>query len=99
MNQKKHEEMAKTTLPGCKGGQEIPVPKVVSEQPVQVKAGKIRKGTHQSLRQPFDAHSEFVHLDEKETAEEIVEPVLDIEDMDDIKKAVVYTEIFNRKEY
>ena len=26
-------------------------------------------------------------------------PVLNIEDTDDIKKAVIYTEIFNRKEY
>ena len=35
----------------------------------------------------------------KDNEEDFFEPVLDIEDTDNIRKAVIYAEIINRKEY
>ncbi|MDR0543301.1 MAG: hypothetical protein LBH19_13965 [Dysgonamonadaceae bacterium] len=98
INQKRQEEMAKTVLPGRRSGQEIPVPEMIPAAPVQVQSAPSRKATSKPLRQS-DIHSRSAHLSEKESVEEIAEPVLNIEDRDDIKKAIIYTEIFNRKEY
>jgi len=35
----------------------------------------------------------------KDSEEDFFNPVLDIDDLDNIKKAVIYAEIINRKEY
>ncbi|MDR2806016.1 MAG: hypothetical protein LBB85_10365 [Dysgonamonadaceae bacterium] len=92
MNQKKQEEMSKTTLPGRKSGAVIPVQETVSS-PVQANPGK------KITPKPVRTSSQSVLAGEKEPEEEIIESVLNIEDPEDIKKAVIYTEIFNRKAY
>ncbi|GHS99602.1 hypothetical protein FACS189421_10360 [Bacteroidia bacterium] len=86
--------MTKTTLPGRKSGEIITIPETV---PVKKTKEKIKapKPVHQSMITPVE---QIIPV-EMEDSDEFGEAVLNIEDVEDIKKAVIYTEIFNRKDY
>ena len=99
-DKKKEEEMAKTMLPGRKSGEVIVMPEVVPVPSVQKMTNKLRN----PIPQPLEPTENFsrkspVSISKDHHEEEVFEPVLNIEDVDDIKKAVIYTEIFNRKEF
>jgi hypothetical protein len=96
-NQKKQEEMAKTTLPGHKP-KEITVPEVRPVKTVKKEKKKVAppKPEPAVVRQVVTPPSPVEVL---EVIEEQGEPVLDIGDTDEIKKAFIYTEIFNRRAY
>jgi hypothetical protein len=91
---KKQEEMAKTMMPGHKSGEIIDVPEYV---PVKKTKEKIQapKPVHQPMAIPVEQMKPI----EIENSNEFGEAVLNVEDVEDIKKAVIYTEIFNRKDY
>jgi hypothetical protein len=91
---KKQEEMTKTTLPGRKSGEIINIPEVVSVKKTKEKI-KAPKPVHPSMMNP----DEQIMPIEMDDSNEFGEAVLNIEDIEDIKKAVIYTEIFNRKDY
>ena len=100
-DKKRQEEMTKMILPAQsrKSGELIAVP-----EPVPVARGK---KTAQKLQRPA-SKSPWISTDIpakpsdsmlKDTEEDFHEPVLDIENREDIKKAIIYTEIFKRKDY
>jgi hypothetical protein len=101
-NKKKEEELSKTTLPGRKIPVEVSTPPM---NPVVRPVKKEKKKTffpkqepaivHQAAA-PFIRNTEPVEL---EVIEEQGEPILDIEDTGEIQKAVIYAEIFNRRNY
>ena len=93
-------EMAKTTLPGRKSGEVIDVREPVPATPVQKKAAKkTHRPASNPLRTPLNTPATS-SVPVVEAGEEYsYEPVLNIENADDIKKAIIYTEIFKRKEY
>ena len=100
VDKKKEEEMAKTMLPGRKSGEELIVPEPVPVLPAQKATKKLRSRISLPLERTGDVSeksSASILIDEPE--EFSFEPVLNIADRDDIKKAVIYTEIFNRKDY
>ena len=100
MDKKKEEEMAKTMLPGRKSGEVIAVSKVVPVPSVQKMTRKLRTPIPQTLEPTEDfLKKSAVSMPKDHHEEDAPEPVLNIEDVDDIKKAVIYTEIFNRKEF
>ncbi|MDR3218699.1 MAG: hypothetical protein LBU22_06920 [Dysgonamonadaceae bacterium] len=101
---KKKEYGHETTLPGKTPGAFMPlVPNVpeskkrvyqasVSDKPVEKQVPeKVHKAHKKNQIQPLeDTFTEGVEAESNE-------PYLDISDMEEIKKAVVYNEIFNRK--
>jgi hypothetical protein len=96
MNRSKEEELTKTTLPGRKSGSVLPDQEEnFSEQTIHEQPKKSTKTTPVTGRGSLAA----ARRGEKEVVEEIAEPILNIEDMEDVKKALIYTEIFNKKEY
>ncbi|MDR2682481.1 MAG: hypothetical protein LBB64_01260 [Dysgonamonadaceae bacterium] len=99
-NQKRQEEMTKTTLPGRKSGEMVYVPESVPERPVHKKP--VQKATPKPEQQKLRASSgASSHREESRTEfpEDISEPLFNLEEVDDVKKAVIYTEILNRKAY
>ena len=94
------EEMAKTTLPGHRSGEMIDIWEPAPAPPVQKNAAKkTQQPVSNPLRTPInipEASSVPIIAVNEEVS---YEPVLNIEDTDDIKKAIIYTEIFKRKEY
>ena len=99
MDKKREEEMAKTMLPGRKSGEVMSMWQPAPASPVQKTTKKSQQPVSKRLRQPADAPVEISTPMVKDNEEVFFEPVLNIDDVDDIKKAVVYAEIFNRKEY
>ncbi|MDR1527621.1 MAG: hypothetical protein LBS46_08155 [Dysgonamonadaceae bacterium] len=100
MNQKKQEEMAKTTLPGRKSGEVVIDPEWVPEPAGRRKKTQTvtPKPVQQTVRTPSGAKPYPVE-NKEEHQEELSEPLFDLEDADEVKKAVIYTEIFRKKEY
>jgi hypothetical protein len=94
MNKKKQEEMEKTTLPGRRSISVVPVEAADAKQPVAAVASNPRPATH-AAPNPLRAATPS----EKENEEEPSTPLLNTEDPDELKKAILYTEIFNRKVY
>jgi hypothetical protein len=93
----KQEEMSKTTLPGRRSGEEISIPEVLS-----VKKAKAKMKTTQT--EPTVMRSSLVVPVETPAPEEedlnasdalFIHP----EEVEELQKAVIYTEILNRKEY
>ncbi|MDR2085632.1 MAG: hypothetical protein LBP72_00485 [Dysgonamonadaceae bacterium] len=96
-SKKKQEEMAKTTLPGKRFDetvrseknavkkQTLPKPKVASTEKKEIfhKAAKVIPNVE-------------THLVEEQ---EYVKPLLDIEDHEEVRRAFIYAEILNRKNY
>ena len=99
MDKKKEGEMAKTLLPGRKSGEEIDMWEAAPNPPVQKVAKKLQQPVSKRLRQPAEVPVEASASVVKDNEEAFFEPVLNIDDTDDIKKAVIYTEIFKRKDY
>jgi hypothetical protein len=96
---KQQDEWSKTTLPGHRSGKEITLPDILQE----VQSTKKQKKTNR-LPQPERIQNlsatpvQSVVPLEIEDLESSGETVLDISDVENIKKAVIYTEIFNRRE-
>ncbi|KAA6301059.1 MAG: hypothetical protein EZS26_002775 [Candidatus Ordinivivax streblomastigis] len=96
-------EMTKTTLPGRRSGQEIHIPETVHPIPTE---------TIQSIKQKNKkTASKLVHESTGASLRQITPPletedindegelIFNINDAEDIKKAVLYSEILNRKHY
>jgi hypothetical protein len=96
-DKKNLEEMEKTMLPGRKSGDLLDVPETAQASPVQKKKKKPQQPAIKPLLAPVDIPVSTSVVEDGEA--DFNEPVLDIEDMDNIKKAVIYTEIFKRKDY
>ena len=100
LSKRREEDMVKTSLPGRTDGEVIPVWESTPAPPVQKAAKNKQQPLAKPLRTPVNIPvappSTPIVAEIEETA---YEPVLNIENMDDIKKAVIYTEIFYRKEY
>jgi hypothetical protein len=79
-------EMAKTVLPGRESGEVIEEPEPA---PAPSFKSKTKTTTFSSSRK------------EKETTfpETFSEPILNTDDTEDIQKAIIYSEILNRKDY
>jgi hypothetical protein len=98
----RQEEMTKTTLPGRKSGEEVNRSDVFYEvkpektgntENKKKKSAMIPQPVASSTKQTIRTEVENVIIENEES-----EPVLNIEDMDEVKKAFIYTEIFNRRE-
>jgi type IV secretory pathway VirB10-like protein len=98
-SQQEQEEMAKTTLPGHTSG-EIITPSTRHPQPFGRKHQPFttaHKPTHQAIQPTNDLPTQ---PEENETQHnEPPRPLLDLENTDEVTKAILYTEIFNRKAY
>jgi hypothetical protein len=96
MNKKKQEEMAKTMLPGRKSGPVLsqPVQDADLEESIAAEPETLRKAKHTT-----SISSRAIRQNGKELQEEASEPVLNLDDPDELQKAVIYTEIFNRKDF
>ena len=99
MDKKKEEEMAKTTLPGHKSGEEIFVWEPEPVRPVQKLIKKPQKIVSKPLRTPVTVPEAPSTPISAAHEEDTYEPILNIEENDEIKKAIIYTEIFKRKDY
>jgi len=98
MNRKKQkEDMANSQLPDCKSEEMATAEKSVPAKPIRESQSRISKPSEQS-KSPLTGLSS-PDSKSNDTEEEPSEAVfdLDIDDTDEIKKAVVYTEILNRK--
>jgi hypothetical protein len=95
-NKKRAEETAKTTLPGRKSGQVIPAPEWNRVEPATM---TVQKSPRQRIESPAAVSIQSPSIVLPDNDEGFHEPVIDIENPEDIKKAVIYTEIFNRKDY
>ncbi|MDR0866360.1 MAG: hypothetical protein LBO74_15730 [Candidatus Symbiothrix sp.] len=94
---KRQEEMSKTTLPGHKP-KDITVPDI---QPVKA-VKKTKKKAAPPKPEPVVIRPVVTPAAPVEVLsgfDEQVEPLLNIEDPDEIKKAFIYTEILRRKAY
>jgi len=100
-NRKKaEEELAKTTLPGHTGGKEIYFPAMNEPpQPVYKEQKKSKAITIQTpvYQQKMDSLPTTLSVDSELEGWET--DGLHLGDADEIKKAIIYTEIFRRKEY
>ena len=99
VNKKREEEMAKTMLPGRKSGEEIAIPEPVAAPAVQKTANVSQRPASGQLSSPVYVSEESSIPVVKDSEEALYEPVLDIEDADAVRKAVIYTEIFKQKNY
>ena len=99
VDKKKQEEMAKTTLPGRQSGEVISRWEPAPAPQVQKAAKKPQQPVSKRLRQLAGFPGEPSTPIAKDNEEVLFEPVLDIENTEDIKKAVIYTEIFKRNDY
>ena len=99
IDKKKQEEMAKTTLPGRKSGEVISRWEPAPAPPVQKSTKKQQQPVSKRLRQSAGVSDEPSTPIVKDSEEIFLEPVLDIENTEDIKKAVIYTEIFKRQAF
>jgi len=98
---KQEEETAKTLLPGRESegmatAEEF-TPVRQAREATKKSQSRVSKPPEQPKRFPTESSSSISkdHDSEEESIETVLD--LDIDDMDEIKKAVVYTEIFNRK--
>jgi hypothetical protein len=96
VSKQKQEETAKTTLPGRKSETKVNRPDTLYEVKQENKKKKpavIPQSVIPSAKQALRAEVESVMIENEES-----EPILNIDDMDEVKKAFIYTEIFNRRE-
>jgi hypothetical protein len=109
-NKTREEEISKTTLPGHAGGKEITGSEVFQTDSVRDIAKPVKKenkkkktktsSPKQTITQKALISSVFSNdSGEKESFVESGEPIINMENVDDVKKAIIYTEIFSRKEY
>ena len=89
-DKQREEEMAKTTLPGRRSGEVIDVWEPTPELPVQKKAAKkTQRPATNPLRTPVTfpetVSTPIIAMNEEGS----YEPILNIEDADDIKKAII----------
>jgi hypothetical protein len=96
------EEMERTLLPGRRPGEEItsfPTPASKKEKPTQAKA--IQKNKREVLtKNETSFHQTKVAKEPDPVFDEAYDtPGWDISDPDEIKQAVIYSEILNRREY
>ena len=96
---KKQEEMAKATLPGHNSMEEVAMREPLPAPSVQKTGKKPQQSVPKPVKPAIDVPVEPSVPIAKDVEEDSFEPVLNIEDTDDIKKAVIYTEIFKRKDY
>jgi hypothetical protein len=95
---KKREEIAKTILPGRKSGEEVSPPETFHEvKSMKIETQKkklplISQSVISPVKQTICEGIENMAIEYEES-----ESLLNIEDMDEVKKAFIYTEIFNRK--
>ena len=111
----KQQETAKTTLPGKKevklpeilrekyppqkSNKEIQIKKTKAQENIVTQEKKV-KTTSQFVHTPHKViKTEPVSALKTDNEKEVLAPILDLEDTDEIKKAFIYTEILNRKEY
>ena len=99
IDKKKAEEMAKTMLPGHTSGEVITTWAPDPTVPVQKTVKKPQSTAFKPERPITDFPVEPAVPTVKDNEEDSLEPILNIEDVDDIKKAVIYTEIFSRKNF
>lgn len=107
-NKAKQAEMAKTTLPG-KREIRLPQQSVVPKSPVlqvenkQKQANKANTSTIETpyfvkdSRKEFTSSMEPAYVSAKEEGSPT--PIISIDDTDELKKAFIYMEILQRKEY
>jgi hypothetical protein len=97
---RRREETAKTTLPGQKSGKEINRPEVFYN--VEPAKNENRKKEAEVIPRPVvpSIKSKIRPESEKmiEVEHDSPEFGLNIEDVDEVKKAFIYSEIFNRRE-
>ncbi|MDR0798897.1 MAG: hypothetical protein LBN18_03960 [Dysgonamonadaceae bacterium] len=95
-NKKKKEETARTMLPGRKAGEVLkpkPVKQTKPEQPSMTTIFASRKKeTVSSLYVPEKEVEQPIHIEEYE------DPLLNVRDLEEVKRAVVYSEILRRWE-
>jgi hypothetical protein len=84
---KKQEELSKTTLPGRRSGEEIAIPEVLSVKKTKVKMKKIKAVPVEAPDPEEEGLGTYDTL------------VINPEEIEELQKAVIYTEILNRKEY
>jgi len=89
----------KTMLPGHTSGEVITTWAPDPTVPVQKTVKKPQSTAFKPERPITDFPVEPAVPTVKDNEEDSLEPILNIEDVDDIKKAVIYTEIFSRKNF
>ncbi|MDR0682020.1 MAG: hypothetical protein LBG15_09275 [Dysgonamonadaceae bacterium] len=99
-DKKRQEEMAKTILPGQKSGREVNQPEVFYDVKPVKKENKRKKLEEipQPVVSPTKSKIRFESEKMIEAEYESAELSLNIEDVDEVKKAFIYSEIFNRRE-
>jgi hypothetical protein len=89
------DEMEKTTLPGRKSGREIHFPE---NKPVESSAPVVKKKpVNKTVSTNYNPNISQPILIEEPQGEK--KAFLDIDDSEEIKKAIVYSEIFGRRKY
>jgi hypothetical protein len=97
---KREEEMAKTTLPGQEREREVNQPEVFYNVKPVKKESKKKKSEEisQPVVSPTKPKIRFESEKIIEAEYEYSELGLNIENVDEVKKAFIYSEIFNRRE-
>jgi hypothetical protein len=97
MNKQRKEELEKTTLPGRKSTPVFQALEVDTESSIPAEPEKPRKAKIASKIPHTSLQS--ARPNGRENLEDADDPILNTDDPDELKKAIIYTEIFNRKNY
>jgi hypothetical protein len=108
-SRKKAEELSKTTLPGHTSGEEIYFPETSDQEIFFLEMIKQAESVKEEEKKSkvniiqTPVYQQKINTSPKKTVQsEPEEPEtewLKLENIDEVKKAVIYTEIFGRKEY